>query len=59
MPDDGLFIMVKQERNWYPTEKRAIPFPIAVTIEGEHGKETVLENNPYTIKTSRKASWLP
>lgn len=57
--DDGLFIMVKQERTWYPTEKRAIPFPMTVTIEGEHEKETVLDNYPYTIKVSRKASLLP
>jgi len=35
--DEGLFIVVPEERNWYPTDKPAGIFPI--TVEFEHNAE--------------------
>jgi hypothetical protein len=36
--DEGLFIIVTENRNWYPTNKPSAIFPLEVTVETLSGQ---------------------
>jgi hypothetical protein len=42
--DHGLFIVVPDQRNWYPTNKPAGVFPMSVDFENEGKKHSLLMN---------------
>lgn len=47
--ENGLFIVVTGQRNWFPTNKPSKIFPLAVTIE--NNSTASLEYSPYKIAT--------
>lgn len=46
---NGLFIVVTKNRNWFPTEKPCNIYPLTVKITNENSEHVVLEDTPYTI----------
>lgn len=47
---NGLFIIVRENRTWLPTELKNGIYPTTITIAGTEAKEVTFENLPYTIK---------
>lgn len=50
--DDGLFIIVKNKRRWFPEQGKAEKFPITVNIDSNVSDTLILENGLYTISSS-------
>jgi len=46
---NGLFIVVTKNRNWFPTDKPCNIYPLTVKITNENSEHVVLEDTPYTI----------
>lgn len=46
----GNFVLVKDGRHWYPTERAATIHPLTVEIEGDHYKVLKHPKLPYTVK---------
>jgi catechol 2,3-dioxygenase-like lactoylglutathione lyase family enzyme len=46
---DGVFVLVKEGRNWYPTERRATVHPIIAVVSGEKEGRFKHSDFPYTI----------
>jgi len=49
--DDGLFIVVEEDRAWYPTSRKAAAFPLGVTVVGPREAAFQLAGTPYLITT--------
>lgn len=47
--DEGLIIIVPEERHWFPDCPRAEIFPISIRIEGIKNKEIVFDNYGYKV----------
>jgi catechol-2,3-dioxygenase len=47
---EGLFIIVRTERTWLPTELINGVYPTIVTIKGEQKNEITFEDVPYIVK---------
>lgn len=45
----GVFVLVKEGRHWYPTERSATIFPLKVYVTGNKDKTFVHETYPYEI----------
>ena len=54
---EGVFVLVKQGRNWYPTERAATIHPITLYVSGEEAKTYLHPSLPYTIHV--KKEWSP
>lgn len=46
----GLFIVVKEGRPWFPTSIKSVVSPVTVTIEGEGNQLYHMNGQPYIIK---------
>jgi len=56
----GNFVLVKEGRNWYPTDRPATIHPLEVEIEGEHLQELIHSSLPLIIKVKNPwANGLP
>lgn len=51
----GTFVLVKEGRNWYPTNRPATIHPIVVEVEEEHYQVLKHSTLPYIVKV--KNSW--
>ena len=51
----GTFVLVKENRNWYPTDRPATIHPIVVEVEGDYYQVLKHSSLPYTVKVKR--SW--
>jgi len=51
----GTFVLVKEGRNWYPTDRPATIHPIVVEVEGNHYQVLKHSSLPYIVKV--KNSW--
>lgn len=51
----GTFVLVKEGRNWYPTDRPATIHPIVVEVEGDTYQVLKHSSLPYTVKL--KKSW--
>lgn len=51
----GTFVLVKEGRNWYPTNRPSTIHPIVVEVEGEHYQVLKHSSLPYIVKV--KNSW--
>jgi len=47
--DNGLFIIVPEERSWFPAGGNAEIFPLSIILCGKSNTECKFENLPYTI----------
>ena len=52
----GTFVLVKEGRHWYPTNRPATIHPLVVEVEGEHQQILNHTSMPYTVKV--KKPWL-
>lgn len=56
----GNFVLVKEGRKWYPTDRPATIHPLVVEIEGEHFQELKHSSLPLTVKVKNPwSSGLP
>lgn len=51
---DGVFVLVKEDREWFPTKKKSVIFPISIEIE-EKIEDYQNVTHPYVIKTKKNA----
>lgn len=51
--ENGNFVLVKEGRNWYPTDQPATIHPIVVEVEGEQYQVLKHSTLPYTIKVKK------
>ena len=51
----GTFVLVKEGRNWYPTDRPATIHPIVVEVEGDNYQVLKHSSLPFTVKL--KKSW--
>lgn len=51
----GTFVLVKEGRNWYPTDRPATIHPIVVEVEGDTYQVLKHSSLPFTVKL--KKSW--
>lgn len=54
--DNGVFVLVKADRHWYPTNNGATIHPITVEVEGEFDRVLQHPTLPYTVKVKNKWS---
>lgn len=40
--ENGLFILVNQERNWFPTDRKAMKFPVKIVFDTENSQNLEL-----------------
>lgn len=50
--DDGLFIIVKEKRQWFPNQQTAKKFPIELLIQSNDSRTLKLEQGLYSISSS-------
>ncbi len=53
--ESGNFVLVKEGRNWYPTDRPATIHPLVVEVEGEHFQILKHSSLPLTVKV--KKAW--
>lgn len=49
----GNFVLVKEGRNWYPTERPATIHPLTIEVEGDQYQVLYHSELPYTIKVKK------
>jgi len=49
----GTFVLVKEGRDWYPTDRPATIHPLVVEVEGEHDQVLNHSSLPYTVKVKK------
>ncbi|NHM29878.1 VOC family protein [Bacillus sp. C11] len=52
--ENGVFVMVKEGRHWYPTENEAAVHPISVIVSGEIPGHIRHNHYPYEIKIRKE-----
>lgn len=49
----GNFVLVKEGRNWYPTERPATIHPMTIEVEGDQYRVLKHSELPYTVKVKK------
>lgn len=52
--EEGVFVLTKEGRPWYPTDKPATIHPIKIYLEAKMDDKIESENAPYTIVMKKK-----
>ena len=53
--EEGLLIVVRAGRHWFPTTDAATALPIAVTLAGDHPRDYALPGSPHTLTVTSRA----